>query len=168
MTKATLSEIIRNAMTNPDSPTQAAGIPLDDSKYEVFGDVPLPVQHLHNACCNMGDEIEGLGGKADEARAKGDLETVRSLTKQMKALREQYETLSSLRWALFEEAFPAKRSDYASLSIMENWQMAGQIRSEDDGLPDDMPDELKAMLAGLMDGDGHVGVLVMSGGRRRH
>jgi len=176
MTTPTLAEIIRDAMTNPTSPVQAAGIPHDPEQYEIFDDVaiPLPVQHLHNICCGLADEANALVEQGRKAEMSGNREMVRTISKQLQPVHERHEILSSLRWALFEEAFPAKRSKYKSMSIMEGWKMAGEIRTEGDemgGLGDMLAKALAQHMGDrgveVIPGDGDEILAALMGGQRR-
>lgn len=163
MTKRTLQDIILNAMTNQTSPAQLVGIDHNPEEYEVVGDVPLPVQHLHNACCEMGTESRSLTERAQRAEAEEDATAYAAIMQEKADLHKRHETVSHLRWALLLEAFPKNVLDYEGCAILTDWKMAGTIKTAESRTPDAFKDFLDSL------GETGVGVgFVLMGHGRRH
>ena len=162
MKTPTLDQIVLDALTNQTSPVQAAGVPYDPDQYEIVGDVPMAVRHLHNASCAAIDQLNELGKEFETTPSN----TIREeILAQINTLQLKSKALSNLRWALMAEAFPKDQSIYDGMVIMEDWKMAGELKSAED----DLPDELKALIAHLRDGnpgDGAgIGIMVMASPR---
>lgn len=165
MTTRPLSEILKNALTNPESPVQLYCVPHDSEKYEVVGDVPLPVRHLHNACCELVDQCAVLGEEAQLAREVGNEEAFRAIEKKMHTLYQRHTVISHLCSTLIEEVFPADPSDFAGIVILEDWKLAGEIKIMSP--TDEMFDALRKVLeeCDANDADQTMQLFLITGGR---
>lgn len=140
-----LLNMITTALTATDSAPQSAGLDFDPENHRIVGEVPMPVRNLHNLGSTLAEKQQAILSQAD---GEDDL---RRQVPRLREIKQQFEIVDALRWALLREAYPTPEAA-DGLAILHDWQAAHTFNQQ----TSDMPTGLREMLERIAEGEVHV------------